>query len=185
MTLLRWVYNSASSTATPKWYTPTCESKHTNIYADQVNKFQYLPIFLTLLFSWVECLFLLFDLGVLSLDARLACADAFLDLNVLVTVVGSTGSGILLKLSNDSSSNWRLLLLVSNWFLWLLFVVFFTDTAHPVLRNGFSTSPSWSYNHGVLLFSTSSSGCFWFLTNENKFLYITMIYFYIYWKLQI
>src|SRR5574340_1097820 len=29
-------------------------------------------------------------------------------------------------------------------FLRLLFVVFSTDTATPVLRNGFSTSPSWS-----------------------------------------
>lgn len=134
------------------------------------NKFLYLLIFLILFFSWVECFFLFFDLGVLFLDVRLVCVDVFFVLNVLVIVVGFIGLGILLKFFNDFLLNWRFFLLVFNWFLRLLFVVFFIDIVNLVLINGFFILFFWLCNYGVLLFFIFFSGCFWFFINENKFL---------------
>lgn len=129
-----------------------------------------LPLDLVQFLNWEVFLLLFLDFGVLSLDARLACADAFLGLNVFVTVVGSTGSGMLLKLSRDSSSN-SLLLLASGWFLRLPQAAFCTGTANPVLRNsGFSLSSSWcSFDQDDLLLSISSSGCLWLLNKKERF----------------
>lgn len=64
-----------------------------------------LPLVPSLFLLWPLLLLRLF-FGVLLREARLACAEAFLPaLKVFVIVVGSTGSGTLLKLPCDSLSN--------------------------------------------------------------------------------